>query len=379
MYNEPLPQPLLVPWVDLTGVSSLGGVTIPAADQKLYRSVFHAGMLTPLPSAVSNLMVIGSWEITSGGPVLNYDGSHTFTINSGTMQGFPMYPSTQATYRNQAFWVNDGIIDRSFGDFRIDGNTYAAPDTVSDICLKQQELSTTQLFNTDFYSYLNYPATHYLRFTGYEPLSNRKKQLNCCLINGFSNNVDIAYSEDDCNNLAIIRAKSLLSTTFLPIGFFPSRPLPSAPELVESITSIDHVTIGGRTYHAQHSQRKLWNCEILLDGGLDCVPFELYKWVDSGGRGWQQLSDGTTLGRGLDAVTGFDLFLKHAEKGVTLWVDRWCGAGKHIRPNYSVAFPGVPNMISGQLINCSQVKLAYSNGLNRRYKVTLTIAEEDPF
>lgn len=380
-YNDPLPQPLLVPWVDLTGVSSLGGVTIPVADRKLYRSVFHAGMLYPLETRTLNLRALGFWNITGSGPVLDYStafSDFSYSAPQG-MEGRPVF-AINPNLNNQAFWINTGVINNNYGTFYVDNNSYPSPSAFSDICLKSEEISSVQLFEESFYSYTQRGST-FLRFET-STLTQRSSMARANILNSRSKGFTYSYSQSECDVLAIIPIFSWDIYHYLPIGFFPSRPLPKSPELVESITSIDHVTIGGRTYHSQHSKRRLWNCELLLDGGVDCLKNQ--NWypdptLNTYFSGLDQLSDGTITGRGLDAVTGFDLFLKHAEKGVTLWVDRWCGAGKHVRPNYAVAFPGVPNVISGQLVNCSQVKLAYSDGLNRRYKVTLTIAEEDPF
>lgn len=381
MYNDPLPQPLLVPWVDLTGISSLGGVTIPANSQKLYRSVFHAGMIYPLETRTTDLISLGDWSITTSGPVFKFTGTRSIAYTTPLgMEGRPVFTAPLSISTNQVFWVNTGIINNNYGTFIIGGNSYASPQSFSDICLNSNEISSVQLFDNSFVQYIRRGSV-FLRF-GADALTQRDQMGRACALNSSTKSFTYSYSQSECDILSIIPLLSWDIYHYLPIGFFPSRPLPKAPELIESITSIDHVTIGGRTYHSQHSRRKLWNCEILLDGGIDCLKNQ--NWYPDPTKnqyfsGLDQLSDGIIPGRGLDAVTGFDLFLKHAEKGVTLWVDRWCGAGKHIRPNYAVAFPGVPNVISGQLVNCSQVKLVYSDGLNRRYKVTLTIAEEDPY
>lgn len=151
------------------------------------------------------------------------------------------------------------------------------------------------------------------------------------------------------------------------VGYQPSRPLASPPVMIERCTSVDHVTIGGRTYHMQHSRRTTWQVDLLLDGALDSR-------LD----GNHFVSGGTASGV-LDPISTWDIFLKWAEAGVSVWVDRALGPGKFIRPCNSVMFPGIPNLISGQLIDASQLRLAYDDGLARRYKVTLTIAEEDPY
>ena len=117
----------------------------------------------------------------------------------------------------------------------------------------------------------------------------------------------------------------------------------------------------------QHSRRTTWQVELLLDGAIDSrLQNNLF------------VSGGTAMGV-LDPISTWDTFLKWAEAGVSLWVDRALGPGKFIRPANSVMFPGIPNLISGQLVDASQMRLAYDDGLTRRYKVTLIIAEEDPY
>lgn len=146
------------------------------------------------------------------------------------------------------------------------------------------------------------------------------------------------------------------------IGYQPSRPLASPPTLIERCTAVDHVTVGGRSYHMQHSRRKTWQIDLLLDGASD-----------SG-----LITDGGPDGI-LDPLTTWNDFLKWAEVGVTIWIDRALGPGAFTRPRCYPYFPGMPNRIMGQLLDASQLRLTYDDGIARRYKVSLVIAEEDPW
>lgn len=128
----------------------------------------------------------------------------------------------------------------------------------------------------------------------------------------------------------------------------PSRPLSTIPTLEEQMQVSDRVTLGGVSYRLQHSHRRIWSVDLLLDGPLD--------------------GNSRTL-------RDFGRFLDLCELGITLWLDRTMGQSERLN---AACYPGMPNIITGRLVGASSTRFAPQSGLSRRYPITLQIAEVAP-
>lgn len=395
-YKDQFPLPILAPWVDLTPLkgTTVANVSISDSYARSYRSVLHLGTIRTVTDPIG--ITGGRWDIDAGGPVYSYPAkaviypcvssaspSYTSTM-WGTFRGGETY-SAISKGRIYNRWIDPSVIASTYGTMhvtRMDTLSTSTDITVSEsypaqLCIRSEDIGP-YIFGQYCYNSTNSQ-------NAYSPFKvSRGWMRQYCIIRRVNTGFAYEFTDAQLEVIPIMKALPIYRTStgsytekdtasYVPICYAPSRPLPSAPTLIESCTSVDHVTIGGRTYHMQHSKRKLWSCEILLDGCLDPETGSNPSLIHG------PLGDGLIPSGGLDAITGWDRFMHFAEKGVTLWVDDLCGAGLHVRPRYSVAFPGVPNVISGQLVGVSQMRLVEENGLNRRFSVTLTIAEENPY
>lgn len=368
--------PMLLPWVDLTplrGQTVFTGTSIPSS-AGIYRSLLHCQNNLTAISSVSS--VTASFDYGLDGLVMH---SYRQSVSSYPYLSLRTMPAWGGRGNNPA-WPEYHAQDMMWGSLR--------PFVVSDppptnltasVGIRKYTASNTYTDTT-----LSYPSPGYWTIRPEEIGPVLLEQTGLVIQD---TNQSSFYSWWQTSNPLLGRTVSDITTidpSLLPIlrakgtkgcecrimhlvGYQPSRPLASPPVMIERCTSVDHVTIGGRTYHMQHSRRTTWQVELLLDGAIDSrLQNNLF------------VSGGTAMGV-LDPISTWDTFLEWAEAGVSLWVDRALGPGKFIRPANSVMFPGIPNLISGQLVDASQMRLAYDDGLTRRYKVTLTIAEEDPY
>lgn len=394
-YKNTFPLPILMPWVDLSSLAgqTVGGVTISASQGRAYRSVLYLGTIQTTADPIG--ITGGRWDIDAGGPVYSYPcktaiypcvayntPSSTSTM-WGTFRGGDGFLA-QNKGRVYCRWINPSVITDFYSSFVVTVYTSSSASESRTVSVNDLSCLTVRsddigpsIFGTSMYETTN-------TTTGRVPFHyTRGMMRKYPVIRRVNTSYGNEFTDAQLEVIPVTKALPIYRTgtsayqtrdnaSYIPLCYAPSRPLPSAPTLIESCTSVDHVTVGGRTYHMQHSKRKLWSCEILLDGCLD--PTTGYDNTIAG-----PLGDGILPSGGLDAITGWDRFMHFAEKGVTLWVDDQCGPGDHVRPRYSVAFPGSPNVISGQLVGVSQMRLVEEHGLNRRFSVTLTIAEERPY
>ena len=157
-----------------------------------------------------------------------------------------------------------------------------------------------------------------------------------------------------------------LTTVNVPVWecIAPKRELLSDPTCVDVVDGGTVATLSGISYRTQHSQRRQWVLELLLDGPLDQAGSNIYPDVR---RYWQR-------------------FLKMAELGVTAWLDTSNWSNYVVPPNnmnYSIAYgrpyAGCPEVISGAITDCTQVRWsAGADNKMARMQVTLTIAEVTP-
>lgn len=367
-----IPLPLLLPWVDLTPLR--GGTALNASipsNAGVYLSLLH----------------LAGFE--RGDIVADVE----FESVSYGLGGLDMLEkrSSSSSYPYISY-VSAVTCPTSFGDnpetLNVD-NTYEmkslAPIPRETVPIKDIDITVRKYTAQSSSSYVSYQkgapgwATYNRKEDGYTSSGFRLLQSNGAeqgnslgtSIAWFSQNkplLALPYASgsltlEDEQKLPIFRANpAKRGSPMQLVGYQPSRPLASPPTLIERCTAVDHVTIGGRSYHMQHSRRKTWQVELLLDGASD------------GGL----ISDGKQDGI-LDPLTTWDTFLKWAEVGVTLWIDRALGPGAFTRPRCYPYLPGMPNRIAGQLLDASQLRLAYDDGIARRYRVTLVIAEEVPY
>lgn len=158
---------------------------------------------------------------------------------------------------------------------------------------------------------------------------------------------------DYYTKLPIFSNSSFTSRYAFPIGFAPSRPLLSTPTLIEEERVNQLVSISGaRSYRISYARRRIYEIKLLLDGA--CSP------------------SGSKI---FDPLTLWGEFLRWADAGVTLWIDRdWLSC--FWRPARSVVCPNMPNEISGTLLDASSLAFAPREGIPDAYEVTLRIADE---
>lgn len=157
-----------------------------------------------------------------------------------------------------------------------------------------------------------------------------------------------------------------LTTINVPVWecIAPKRELLSDPTCVDVVDGGTVATLSGISYRTQHSQRRQWVLELLLDGPLDEAGSNIYPDVR---RYWQR-------------------FLRRAELGVTAWLGTSTWSNYDDPPNsmiyrigYGHPYAGCPNVISGAITDCTQVRWqAGADNKMARMQVTMTIAEVTP-
>ena len=181
-------------------------------------------------------------------------------------------------------------------------------------------------------------------------------------------------------NATIVEATGICGSFYAPANghpslmwipaLYPSRPLAAPPKLIEESTATDLVTIGGASYTCRHSVRRVWEVELLLDGAVDV--WARNQMQNGGPR--SDISYGYT-----DAIAFYDLFLRQVEigGGCTFYLDADDIGCRYVRPR-PYYLGGYPSEICGRLVGATSIALTAQRGLNRRYPITLRIAEQEP-
>ena len=147
-------------------------------------------------------------------------------------------------------------------------------------------------------------------------------------------------------------------------GICPKRSLENDPIASDRCDGSTIVTLTGVTYRNTHSNRRLWQFDLLLDGPLDEKASSSYP----------------------DTRRFWPNFLKFIEKGVTWFSDyaliSTTGWASYTPNSWATLIPygnryvGIPPIISGQVTDCTQTTWSAGAGDKMaRLRATLTVAE----
>ena len=341
LYN-PCPLPLLLPKVDLTRTATLGSTSITPG---LYRSLYHALGVRKSSTSLYN---------SSYKPVVTPSGLVSF-LYAGTMAyGYGNNNAANVT----------GITATSSSAPIVHGSIRGSQSIGPADWITHNSGTITCQFTLGTTTYSNvYLASIDSLFAGYEYYK--------CAYDCLSSNAGIYFpwnlnhlgpfsptvnpTSDWFDKLPIYALPQDAANQIRFIGYAPSRPLRSTPVLVEEERVNQLVSLSGRSYRRSYSRRRIYEVNLLLDGAK--AP---------------PISTGYDPGHPMD--TWHD-FLKWADAGVTLWIDRdW--PSLFWRPDRAIVCPGMPNEISGALLEASSLRFAPRDGIPDAYEVTLLIADE---
>lgn len=364
-FSDLFPKPIVLPWVRGRELSGLHWGSYSFSPQKeIYKSWIHAlsfvswqGTVLKSKDNILNSLKNGRWILNTDGFFLSSSEQFTikFTANGNT--GF-----SNTTFSSRPYGPND---------FRVVANN---------IYITQVGTATATVTQTGGGgSNLTSASTaignlgRVIDWNGSALSGTATKVFGggaiCCV----NNSSYTSQSEADLPK--ILNALHLKGTTssnyLLALALAPTRPLASTPVLVSECSTTELVTLGGRSVRTQHSHRRVWEVELLLDGFVDV---RSYFGENRGGGGDYYESENQPF----NAVEMYDRFLDAASDGVTLYVDRDLYGSRFTRLQ-NQAFGGIPNEICGKIVGATSLRFDTQNGLARRYPVTLQIAEEDPY
>lgn len=340
MISSPYPLPALLPWVDLRGATSIFGRTI--TTKKKFTSLFHAAGGRYNTSA---LFIGGRFGSDSQGDVYyERDTSFTLALSTSGVLGSTFstttstpYGSVYRVYFYTPNWSYQSSATTSYS-FALNGTSYS----VSAASLENFFAFTTYGSRASSSGNLLYSSYYgpsiYTPWT-WSPMS---------AIRSYSSG-----SADMLSRMAVYRQAKQPADYIKPIGFFPSRPLQSTPEMIAEERVDQLVSLSGRSYRQSYARRRIYEVKLMLDASI--AP-----------------ADGQTY---YNASVLWPQFLAACDAGVTLYIDReWFS--QFWRPRFSVVCPDIPNMITGQLLDASGLKLVTRHGIPDAYEVTLQIADE---
>lgn len=340
MISSPYPLPALLPWVDLRAASSIFGRTI--TTKKKFSSLFHAAGGRYNSSA---LFVGGRFgSDTQGNVYYERDASFTLALNTSGVLGSTFaaktadsYGDVYRVYFSSPNWAYQSSSTTNYS-FTLSGTSYS---------VYASALETFFAFST--YSERASSAGSLLSGSYYGPSMYTPWSWNP------SSNIQ-SYSiptTEALTSMAVYRQPNTVSSYIKPIGFFPSRPLQSTPEMIAEERVDQLVSLSGRSYRKSYARRRIYEAKLLLDASI--APASGMTYYNASVL-WQQ-------------------FLVACDAGVTLYIDReWFS--QFWRPRSSVVCPDMPNMISGQLLDASGIKLVTRHGIPDAFEVTLQIADE---
>lgn len=344
MISDPYPLPALLPQVDLRNVSSVLGRTV--STHAIFPTVFHAaGNRRP---GSSNLYSGGRFgSDTAGNVYYERTSSFTLALSTGGVLGVTFaaktsdkYGDVYRVYFSSPVWTtqNNSISTYSLS---LNGTAYAVSASSLETFFAattyySRASSSYALFNSSYCG----PSLYYP--WQWTTSSN--------IVTALTSGADTASMKA----LALYRAANSGVTYVRPIGFFPSRPLQSTPELIAEERVDQLVSLSGKSYRKSYARRRIYEVKIMLDASMS---------KDAGDRAYY------------NASVLWPQFLAACDVGVTLFVDRaWFS--QFWRPANSVVCPDMPNMISGQLLDASAPRLQLRDGVPYAFEVTIQIADE---
>lgn len=344
MIYDPYPLPALLPWVDLRGTSAVLGRTV--NNRIKYPSVFHAA--GNRRSSTTGPFTGGRFGSDTRGGVY-YERSASFSMTLSTVgvlgQTFSnvtsdRYGDVYRVYFNNPNWTTQNGITTSYS-MTIAGTSYSVAASSLETFFAGSTYNTRA---SNSYSLFN---SSYCGPSQYYPWN---WQTSSTVTTALTSGADTGSMKD----LAIYRAPNTAVTQVRPIGFFPSRPLQSTPELIAEERVDQLVSLSGRSYRKSYARRRIYECKIMLDASLS---------KDLGDRYYY------------NASVLWPQFLAACDAGVTLVIDRaWFS--QFWRPQTALVCPDMPNMISGQLLDASSPRLQLRDGVPYAFEVTLQIADE---
>lgn len=344
MIFDPYPLPALLPWVDLRGTSAALGRAI--NNRIKYPSVFHAA--GNRRSNTTAPFTDGRFGSDSRGGVY-YERSASFSMTLSTIgvlgttfsgRTSDRYGDKYRVYFDNPNWSIQNATTTSYS-MTIAGTAYSVAASSLETFFAGSTFSarantSNPLFNSSYCGPSQYYPWNW--------------QTSSAIMSALTSGADTASMKA----LAVYRPQQTAVTYVKPIGFFPSRPLQSTPELIAEERVDQLVSLSGKSYRKSYARRRIYECKIMLDASLS---------KDLGDRYYY------------NASVLWPQFLAACDAGVTLVVDRaWFS--QFWRPQTALVCPDMPNMISGQLLDASSPRLQLRDGVPYAFEVTLQIADE---
>lgn len=344
MIYDPYPLPALLPQVDLRNVSSVLGRSV--STHAIFPTVFHAA--GNRRHSTTGPFSGGRFGSDTRGNVY-YEKTSSFTLALGTAgvlgstfatKTADKYGDVYRVYFSGPNWSTQNNSTTAYS-LTIGGTAYS---------VAASSLETFFAAST----YYSRAATSYALFSSsycgpslYYPWN---WSTSSDIITALAAGADTASMKA----LALYRKPDSTVTNVRPIGFFPSRPLQSTPELIAEERVDQLVALSGKSYRKSYARRRIYEVKIMLDASLS---------KDAGDKAYY------------NASVLWPQFLAACDVGVTLFIDRaWFS--QFWRPSNSVVCPDMPNMISGQLLDASAPRLQLRDGVPYAFEVTLQIADE---
>lgn len=335
MISSPYPLPLLLPKVDLRGKTSCLGYTLSTA--QIYDTFWISGGLRRNNNAIFSGGRFGSDD--RGYVYYERDSSFTLQVSTSGVLGPAMGSASTAI---------------KYGDkYRVyltspNWSTQASTTTSYTILLSGTSYSVSAASLENFFAYsqsYTYGSMSMLtsisNFLAFPWLINWNTATMMT--------VTSAPTAADMQTMGLHYIGTADARYYRPIGFAPKRPLQKTPELISEERVDQLVSLSGKSYRASYARRCIYEVTLLLDGPLDQTYF--------------------------DAEALWPRFVAACDAGITLFIDReW--PSQFWRPWTSIVCPSMPNMISGTLLDASNLRLVTRQGIPDAYEVTIQIADE---
>lgn len=335
MISSPYPLPLLLPKVDLRGKTSCLGYTLTTA--QIYDAFWLVGGLRRNSSAIFSGGRFGSDD--RGYVYYERDSSFTLQVSTSGVLGPAMGSASTAIKYGDKYRVNLTSPNWS---------TQASSTTSYTILLSGTSYSISAASLENFFAYsqsYTYGSTSML--SSINNLLYYPWNLNW----GTTTMATAAATPTalDMQTMGFHQTGAAAANYYKPIGFAPKRPLQKTPEMISDERVDQLVSLSGKSYRASYSRRRIYEVTLLLDGPLNQTHY--------------------------NAESLWPRFLAACDAGVTLFIDReW--PSQFWRPRTSLVCPSMPNMISGTLLDASNLKLVTRQGIPDAYEVTIQIADE---